>query len=180
MLSGIKITVLNGEISSGKSDRLTSDEVLKLKNDINQIVKDIPSTSLSTMVRSWHSSRLENTGNWTSLGNDSFLVDSSLIDREQILEPGRITKNLQKLEIYVSGVQIYLDGISHKNGKHDVEIVLSYDIELTFRLGKALLMDTKVESKKIIRSLEETMFYKLPSMDKCMLSEQHKQGIELN
>ena len=78
---------------------------------------------------------------------------------------------MDKLEIYVSGVQIYLDGISHQNGKHDVEIVLSYDMELTFRLGKALLMDTKVESKKIIRSLEETMFYKLPSMDKCMLSE---------
>jgi hypothetical protein len=53
-------------------------------------------------------------------------------------------------------------------------------MELTFKLGKALLIDTKLESKKVIRNLEETMFYKLPSLDKCMLSEYHKQGLDVN
>ena len=52
-------------------------------------------------------------------------------------------------------------------------------MELTMKLGKALLIDTKLESKKIVRNLEETMFYKLPTLDKCMLSE-HKQGLDIN
>lgn len=63
---------------------------------------------------------------------------------------------------------------------HEVELALSYELELTFRLGKALLIDTKGDSKRIIRNLEETVFYKLPDMEKCILSEQHKQGLDIN
>ena len=57
------------------------------------------------------------------------------------------------------------------NEKHEVEINMSYDIELTQKLGKALLVDTKCEPKKILRNLEGTMFYKIPNMDKCVMSE---------
>ena len=58
--------------------------------------------------------------------------------------------------------------------------MMTYEIELTFRLGKALLIDTKTESKKMLRNLQETIFYKLPVLDKCIISEQHKQGLEVN
>jgi len=47
-------------------------------------------------------------------------------------------------------------------------------MELTLRLGKALLIDTRLESKKVIKNIDETVIYKLPTMDKCMLSECHK------
>jgi len=86
---------------------------------------------------------------------------------------GRVTKNLLRLEIYVTNVCIYLDGYI-KNDKHSVEIVLNYDIEITIRLSKALMVDSKLESKKLLKNLEETVFYKLPNMDKCILSEVHK------
>jgi len=141
-------------------------------------MKGVPPTALAIMIRNWHAFRLENSGFWTALANDSFLVDSSIlkdtIHPESNIQGGRVTKNLEKVEIFITNSQIYLDGISHDNGKHEVEIVLRYDMELTFKLGKALLIDTKVESKKVIRNLEETMFYKLPTLDKCMLSEYHK------
>jgi hypothetical protein len=52
---------------------------------------------------------------------------------------------------------------------------MSYDIEITVKLGKALLIDTKVESKKLISNLIDTIFYKLPMLDKCVMSEAHKQ-----
>jgi len=64
--------------------------------------------------------------------------------------------------------------------KHEVEINMSYDIEITIKLGKALLVDTKTEPKKLLRNLEGTMFYKIPSMDKCVVSELHKQDFEKN
>lgn len=59
----------------------------------------------------------------------------------------------------------------YDNDKHEVELMLTYEIELTLRLGKALLIDTKIDSKKMLRNLEETMFYKLPVLDKCIISE---------
>ena len=55
--------------------------------------------------------------------------------------------------------------------KHEVEINLTYDIEITIKLGKALLIDSKVDPKKLLRNLDGTMFYKVPSMDKCVVSE---------
>lgn len=64
--------------------------------------------------------------------------------------------------------------------KHEVEINLTYDIEITIKLGKALLIDSKVDPKKLLRNLDGTMFYKVPSMDKCVVSEQHKQDLEKN
>jgi len=74
---------------------------------------------------------------------------------------------------------LYLDG--EINGdKHKVELTLSCEIELTLRLGKALLIDSKAESKRIIRNLEETLIYKLPNLEKCMLSGIHKQGLDVN
>jgi hypothetical protein len=86
---------------------------------------------------------------------------------------GRVTKNLEKLELYVANASIYLDGFI-KNNSHQVELVLSYNLEITVKLGKALLIDSKIESKKLIKNLEETIFYKLPVLDKCILSEAHK------
>jgi hypothetical protein len=64
--------------------------------------------------------------------------------------------------------------------KHEVEINMLYDIEITTKLGKALLVDSKTEPKKLLRNLEGTMFYKIPSMDKCVVSELHKQDFEKN
>jgi hypothetical protein len=66
---------------------------------------------------------------------------------------------------------LYLDGECGDNDKHQVELTLTYEIELTLRLGKALLIDTKADSKRIIRNLEETLIYKLPEFEKCILSE---------
>jgi hypothetical protein len=92
---------------------------------------------------------------------------------------GRVTKNLDKLELYVANVALYLDGFI-KGGAHQVELVLSYNLEISVKLGKALLIDSKIESKKLIKNLEETIFYKLPVLEKCILSEAHKQGTDVN
>ena len=61
-----------------------------------------------------------------------------------------------------------------------MELVLSYNLEIAVKLGKALLIDSKIDSKKLIKNLEETIFYKLPILDKCILSEAHKQGMDVN
>jgi len=68
-------------------------------------------------------------------------------------------------------VSLYLDGSCLADGMHEVELSLSYALEMTLRLGKALLVDAKCDSKRIIRNLEETMFYKLPELEKCILSD---------
>lgn len=73
--------------------------------------------------------------------------------------------------MFVANAEIYLDGSCKDKGKHEVELVLQYNLELTLRLGKALLVDHKLEFKKLLRNLEETMFYKLPSLEKVTLSE---------
>ena len=87
------------------------------------------------------------------------------------VQGGRVTKNLDKIELYVTDVSLYLDGSVLEGGLHEVELSLSYALELTMRLGKALLVDSKCDSKRIIRNLEETMFYKLPELEKCVLSD---------
>ena len=92
---------------------------------------------------------------------------------------GRVTKNLEKLELFAANVSLYLDGFI-KNNSHEVELVLSYNLEITVKLGKALLIDSKIDPKKLIKNLEETIFYKLPLLDKCILSEAHKQGTDVN
>ena len=147
-------------------------------------MRGVPSIALNLMVKNWHCFRLEESKQWTSLGSDKYLVDSSILSDTihplTNIQGGRVTKNLDKLEIYVSNTQIYLDGSVYDKNKHEVELMLTYEIELTFRLGKALLIDTKIESKKMLRNLQETMFYKLPVLDKCIISEQHKQGLEQN
>ena len=126
------------------------------------------------MIKSWHCFRLEASGFWTSLG-DKFLVDSSilseLIHPQTNIQGGRVTKNLEKLEIFTSDASVYLDGECLSDDNHMIELVVSYELELTLRMGKALLIDSTSDSKRIIRNLEETMFYKLPELDKCVLSE---------
>ena len=71
-------------------------------------------------------------------------------------------------------MSLYLDGACIGPDNHEVELQLCYELEMTLRLGKALLIDTKGDPKKMLRNLEETLFYILPVMDKCILSEQHK------
>lgn len=101
------------------------------------------------------------------------------IHPETNVQMGRVTKNLEKLELYAANTQLYLDGFI-KNNSHEVELVLSYNLEITVKLGKALLIDSKIESKKLLKNLEETIFYKLPVLDKCILSEAHRQGTDVN
>ena len=79
-MKNIEVTYLKAEIRSGKSEGLSSEEVLKLKDDINVILKDIPTACMSQMVRSWHCFRLENSSYWTALQNDKFMVDSSILN----------------------------------------------------------------------------------------------------
>jgi len=93
------------------------------------------------------------------------------IPLENNIQGGRVTRNLEKIEMFVVNTELYLDGACKDKGKHEVELVLQYNLELTLRLGKALLVDHKLEFKKLLRNLEETMFYKLPSLDKVTLSE---------
>ena len=52
---------------------------MKLKDDIAVILNNVPRTALAIMIRNWHAFRLENSGFWTALANDSFLVDSSIL-----------------------------------------------------------------------------------------------------
>ena len=99
---------------------------------------------------------------------------SDLIHPESNIQGGRITKNLEKIEIYVTNVSLFLDGACISPENHEVELSLSYDFELTLRLGKALLIDTKGDQKRMLRNLEETVFYTLPVLDRCVLSEEHK------
>ena len=61
-----------------------------------------------------------------------------------------------------------------------VFLVLSYNCEITLKLSRALLVDRKADCKKLVRGLEEQFFYKLPLMDKCTLSEVHKQDFGTN
>ena len=142
------------------------------------MIKDIPGNCFNKMVKSWHCFRLEQSGGWTSLSSDKYLVDSSIltdiIHPQTNIQGGRVTKNLEKLEIYISSANLYLDGECISSDKHQVELCLSYEVELTLRLGKALLIDSKADSKRILRNLEETLIYKLPSFEKCIVSEQHK------
>ena len=170
--------------ASGKSDDLTKDEVLKLKEGISNVLKEIPHQAMNQMIKNWHCFRLEQSGQWLMLGDGKCIVDSSLMELvpnlETNIQGGRVTKNLEKIEIFVANSELYLDGACKDKGKHEVELVLSYNLELTLRLGKALLVDHKLEFKKLLRNLEETMFYKLPSLDKVTLSEQHKQNLETN
>jgi hypothetical protein len=122
VMAKAEYTFTKAEVPSAKSDQLSSDQVIKLKTDIAEVMKNVPSTALAIMIRNWHSFRLENSGYWTALKNDSFMVDSSLL--KEIIHPdtnvqgGRVTKNLEKLEMFIMNAQIYLDGISHDNGKH--------------------------------------------------------------
>lgn len=178
-----KLVFENAVVRSGKTDQASKEEVLELKDKIISMLLQVPTRALSSMVRSWHCFRLEKSQNWTSI-NDKFVVDSSImtenIHPQTNTQNGRITKNLDKLEIYISNVQLYLDGECFSDDKHQIEIVLNYELELTLRMGKALLIDTQVESKRLIRNLEEQVIYKLPQLDKCILSEQHRQGLDLN
>ena len=141
-------------------------------------MKGIPSVALCQMVKSWQCFRLEASGKWCALGDDRYVVDSSLTSKDSVhpdtnIQMGKVTKNLEKLEMFVANVYLYLDGFV--NGKnHEVEIVLSYNLEITVKLGKALLIDCTLDSKKMISNLTETIFFKLPSLDKCILSEAHK------
>ena len=177
VLSRIELVFENAVLPSGKSDKLTKDQVQAIKESVTTMLKDIPSVALNQMVKSWHCFRLECSGYWTSLG-DKFVVDSSILS--DTIHPvtntqgGRVTKNLDKLELYVADVTLYLDGGSTDNKNFEIELVMNYELEVTIRLGKALLIDSTCESKRIIRNLEDTMFYKLPELDKCILSEQHK------
>ena len=143
----------------------------------------MPSVALCKMVKSWHHFRLQQSGAWCTLGQDKYIVDSSIlsddIHPETNVQMGRVTKNLEKLELFAANVSLYLDGFI-KNNSHEVELVLSYNLEITVKLGKALLIDSKIDPKKLIKNLEETIFYKLPLLDKCILSEAHKQGTDVN
>ena len=78
-LSKCELSFIKAEIRSGKSDGLSKDEVLKLKDEINEILKEVPSMALNFMVKSWHCFRLEQSSYWVSLGGDKFLVDSSIL-----------------------------------------------------------------------------------------------------
>jgi len=46
------------ELSSGKSDDLSKDKVLSLKNDIAEIMSNIPQGALNKMIKCWHMFRL--------------------------------------------------------------------------------------------------------------------------
>lgn len=143
-------------LRSGKTDQVTKQDVLDLKDKIIGILLNVPSRALSQMLRSWHCFRLEKSTNWTSI-NDKFVVDSSIMTDthhpQANVSNGRITKNLEKLEIYISNVQLKLDGECLDNDLHSIEIALNYEMQLTVRLGKALLIDQKTEPKKLIRNL---------------------------
>ena len=138
---------------------------------------------MSQMVRNWHYFRLEESGYWYSMG-DKYVVDSSLlsdaIHPQTNVQGGKLTKNLDKLEFYVANVSLFLDGHESGPGKFEVELALNYVMEMTIKLSKALLIDNKSEPKRIIRNLEETMFYKIPEMQKVILSGSHHQDIVYN
>ena len=85
VMAKAEYTFTKAEVPSGKSDQLSSDQVIKLKTDIAEVMKNVPSTALAIMIRNWHAFRLENSGYWTALKNDSFMVDSSLL--KEIIHP---------------------------------------------------------------------------------------------
>ena len=94
--------------------------------------------ALNQMIKGWHCFRLEETGQWTALGNDKYLVDSSILNDtihpQTNTQGGRVTKNLEKMEIYVSNANLYLDGECTSADKHKVELQLTYELELTLRI----------------------------------------------
>ena len=102
----MEIKFIKAEISSGKSDGLSKEQVLDLKNSIQEIMTNIPQVALSKMVQTWHCFRLEASSHWTSLGSHKYLVDSSILSDTihplTNIQGGRVTKNLEKVEIYVS------------------------------------------------------------------------------
>lgn len=136
--------------------------------ELEALIKDISEQKMGFMIKDWHCFRLEASGYWVSLG-DQCVVDISLttdtIHPTTNVQGGRVTKNLEKLELYVADPKLFL-----RQG----QLKLEYELEITLRLGKALLIDSKTEEKRIIRNLEETIIYKLPLLQKCLLSEQHK------
>lgn len=170
-------------LPSGKTDDVTSEQVQQLKKDLGEMVNDIPAPCMGQMVRSWHYFRLEESGYWYSLG-DKYIVDSSLqsdaIHPQTNVQGGRITKNVDKMQIYIANVSLFLDGAELSANKFEVELVLSYSMELTLKTSKALLIDSKSDPKRIIRNLEETLFYKLPELQKVILSGSHHQDIVYN
>jgi hypothetical protein len=52
---------------------------MSLKKDMEEILNDIPSIALCQMVKSWHHFRLEQSGAWTTMANDKYIVDSSVL-----------------------------------------------------------------------------------------------------
>lgn len=82
----------------------TKAQVMQLKEQINSIVASIPQIALSKMVRSWHIFRLEQSGYWVGLG-EKCVVDISIyndtIHPATNVQGGRVTKNLEKIEIFV-------------------------------------------------------------------------------
>jgi hypothetical protein len=73
------------------------------------------------MVKSWHHFRLEESGAWLTMEYDKYVIDSSILSDEIIPEKnvqmGRVTKNLEKLELNVTNVALYLDGFI-RGGSH--------------------------------------------------------------
>jgi hypothetical protein len=138
----------NAPLTSVKTDGVSKDEVLVLKEKINAILSSIPDRALAGMLKSWHYFRLERSTFWKSV-SDKYVVDTDILN--DTIHPvtntqgGRVTKNLEKLEVFVANLRIYLDGDCLSADKHKVEIALDYEIEITLRMCKALLVDTKCD-----------------------------------
>ena len=94
-------------LRTGKTDQVTQQDVLFLKDKIIGILSKVPSQSLSQMLRSWSYFRLSASGFWKII-NDKFLVDSSISEDLPLpvssIQNGRISKNLLKLDIAISNV----------------------------------------------------------------------------
>ena len=58
IMSKSEATYINAEISKNTS-KLSKDETLKLKEDINAIMNDVPLVAMCQMVKSWHCFRME-------------------------------------------------------------------------------------------------------------------------
>ena len=84
---------------------------------------------------------------------------------------------MTKLQIEITNSQLYLNGTAKNNAMF---LTISYDLDLTIRLSRVLLMDQSQEEKRMIKLMDEQQYYISPSMRRVMISYKHKQGLAEN
>ena len=78
-----------------------------------------------------------------------------------------MSKNLQKIDIQIRDANIKLE---------EEGVKVSFELIMTLKVVKALLIEYPNNPQKLINHLSETIFYKMPEMQKYVLSDECDQN----